>query len=350
MNKISKKSQRVHDRSGTRDNNFDTMRIVAALCVVISHAFPLSYGATAVQPLFLLSHHQTALSTFSVYVFFVLSGFLITGSFERQPPHRFVLARGLRLLPGLAVVLFILTFIVGPVLTTIPLGEYFCSGKIYHFVATNLSLTGYAGDLPGVFETNPVAHVVDGSLWTLKEEAKCYLLVFLVGIAGLPTRYTLAALWAVALCCSWRWEDWSTSVFGSCFLGGAVLYAWKPPFRWWIAVLCAVIWTASLWTGFRLASATVGAYIIIYIGLSPVIRLPKVTRWGDLSYGTYIWAWPVQQSVTLVLGSAITWYLNVIISTPIIILIAGLSWQFVEGPALNLKKPRRLMASVALDA
>src|SRR3954453_13126863 len=127
------RAQRVHGRSGMRDNNFDTMRRVAALCVVISHSFPLSYGAAAAQPLFLLSHGQTDLGTLSVYVFFVLSGFLITGSFERQPPHQFVLARGLRLLPGLAAVLFILTFLVGPILTTIPLGEYFCSGKTYYF-------------------------------------------------------------------------------------------------------------------------------------------------------------------------------------------------------------------------
>ena len=116
-----------------RDNNFDAMRLVAALCVVISHSFPLSYGAAGVQPLFLLSHGQTDLGTLSVYVFFVLSGFLITGSFERQPPHQFVLARGLRLLPGLAVVLFILTFLVGPILTNIPLGEYFYSHKIYYY-------------------------------------------------------------------------------------------------------------------------------------------------------------------------------------------------------------------------
>jgi peptidoglycan/LPS O-acetylase OafA/YrhL len=333
-----------------RDNNFDTMRLMAALCVVVSHSFPISYSATAVQPLFLLSHGQTTLGTVSVYVFFVLSGFLITGSFERQLPHRFVLARGLRLLPGLAVVLFILTFVVGPILTTIPLGEYFHSGKTYYFFAKNLSLTGYVNELPGVFGTNPVPHVVNGSLWTLNYEAKCYLLVFLVGIAGLLTRYTLGALWAVALFCSWQWENWSTAEFGSCFLGGAVLYACKPPLRWWIAVLCAVIWTASLWAGFRLASATVGAYIVIYIGLSPVIRLPKVTRWGDLSYGTYIWAWPVQQSVTLALGSAITWYLNLFISTPIILLIAVLSWRFVEGPALNLRKRRRLTDSVTVDA
>ena len=333
-----------------RDNNFDTMRLVAALCVVISHSFPFRTAAAAVQPLFLLSHGQTTLGTLSVYVFFVLSGFLITGSFERQPPHQFVLARGLRLLPGLAAVLFILTFVVGPILTTIPLGEYFRSGKTYYFFVKNLSLTEYVNELPGVFEANPVPHVVDGSLWTLSYEAKCYFLVFLAGIAGLLSRYTLAALWAVALFCSWLWEDWHIAELGSCFLGGAVLYVWKPPFRWWIAVFCAVIWTASLWTGFRLASATVGAYIILYIGLSPVIRLPKVTRWGDLSYGTYIWAYPVQQSVTLVLGSAITWYLNLFISTPIILLIAVLSWQFVEGPALNLKKRRRLMASVAVDA
>ncbi len=333
-----------------RDNNFDTMRLVAALCVVISHSFPLSYGEAEVQPLFLLSNGQTNLGGVSVYVFFVLSGFLITGSFERQPPHRFVLARGLRLLPGLAVVLFILAFLVGPILTTIPLGEYFRSGNTYYFFAKNLSLTGYVGELPGVFEANPLPHHVNGSLWTLKYEAECYLLVFLLGISGLLTRYTLAVLWAVALFCSWRWDYWSPGVFGSCFLGGAVLYAWKPPFRWWIAVLCGVIWTASLWTGFRLASATVGAYIILYIGLSPIIRLPKVTRWGDLSYGTYIWAWPVQQSVTLVLGPATTWYLNLFISTPIILLIAGLSWRFVEGPALNLIKRRRLVTSVALEA
>jgi len=333
-----------------RDNNFDTMRLVAALCVVISHSFPLSYGAAAAQPLFLLSHGQTDLGTLSVYVFFVLSGFLITGSFERQLPHQFVLARGLRLLPGLAVVLFILTFLVGPILTTIPLGEYFRSGETYYFFIKNLSLAGYVNELPGVFGTSPLPHKVNGSLWTLTYEAKCYLLVFLVGITGLLTRYTLVALWAVALFCSWRWGDWRIAELGSCFLGGAVLYASKPPLRWWIAVLCAAIWTASLWTGFRLASATVGAYVILYIGLSPVIRLPKVTRWGDLSYGTYIWAWPVQQSVTLTLGSAITWYLNIIISTPIILLIAGLSWRFVEGPALNLKKQRRLMTSVGTVA
>src|SRR5215213_7952869 len=120
-----------------RDNNFDTLRLVAALCVVISHSFPLSYGEAAAQPIFLLSHGQTTLGTISVYVFFVLSGFLITGSFERQPPHQFVLARGLRLLPGLAVVLFILTFLVGPILTNIPLGEYFYSHKIYYYVAKN---------------------------------------------------------------------------------------------------------------------------------------------------------------------------------------------------------------------
>src|SRR4051812_22178698 len=161
-NKICKEAQRVHARSGMRDNNFDTMRFVAALCVVISHSFPLSYGDTATQPLFLLSHGQTTLGTVSVYIFFVLSGFLITGSFKRQPLYQFVLARGLRLFPGLAVVLFILTFLVGPILTTIPLGEYFRSGKTYYFFAKNLSLTGYVNELPGVFEANSLPHKVDG--------------------------------------------------------------------------------------------------------------------------------------------------------------------------------------------
>jgi peptidoglycan/LPS O-acetylase OafA/YrhL len=321
-----------------RNNNFDTMRLLAAVSVMLSHSFPLSYGEGAAEPLTVPSHHQTSLGGVAVYVFFILSGYLITGSFERQTPGQFILARGLRLLPGLATVLVILTFLIGPLLTTESLGGYFRDGQTYRFIVTNLSLAGFTDRLPGVLETNPFPGAVDGSLWTLRFEAYCYVVVFLLGIAGLLRRSVLTVLLAASLFCSWKSIGGYAPEFGGCFLGGAVIYAWKPPSRWWIAVVCLALWGASLWAGFHLASAVVGAYVILYIGQSSSMRLPKVTRWGDLSYGTYVWAFPVQQIVTLSFGPAITWYLNLAVSVPVTLAIAALSWRFVESPALKLKK------------
>ena len=323
------------------------MRLAAAWCVVFSHSFPLSYGASASQPFALLSHRQATLGTLAVYVFFVLSGYLITGSFGRQSPHQFVLARGLRLIPGLALVLIALACVIGPFLTTVSMQDYFSSQEPYRFIVENLSLTSYTGRLPGVFEGNPFEGEVNGSLWTLHYEAGCYLLVFALGISGLLNRYVLSGLLAIALVCSWRYIGGPPAEFGSLFLGGAALYVWKPPLRFWIAAACSAVWVASLWTGFRMVSAVFGAYVILYIGLSPSVRLPKMTRWGDLSYGTYIWAFPVQQSVSFAFGAAITWYANFLISAPIILACALFSWHFVEGPALSLKSRSRLVTAIA---
>lgn len=278
-----------------------------------------------------------SLGGLAVCIFFVLSGYLITGSFERQSPARFLLARALRLLPALVVVLIVLTFFVGPILTNLPLRLYFHSEEIYRYLATDVSLLSFRNQLPGVFAISPYGHAIDGSLWTLRYEARCYLLVFILGIFGLLNRYVIATLLAAALVCSWRYIGGVSVDFYSCFLAGAALYKWDLPLRGSLALGCGLLWAASLWHGFHIGTATVGAYVILYFGLSPSIRLPKVTRWGDLSYGVYVWAFPIQQIVTLALGRFASWYLNLAISVPVVIALACLSWRFVEGPALTLK-------------
>jgi len=128
-------------------------------------------------------------------------------------------------------------------------------------------------------------------------------------------------------------------MFISYFFAGSALYHWQLPLRRSIAILCALMSLVALFFGgFRIACASVGAYLIIYIGLAPRIRMPDFARWGDLSYGTYIWAFPVQQITSASLGAWASWYFNLAISLPIVLALAWMSWHFVEAPALSLKK------------
>jgi peptidoglycan/LPS O-acetylase OafA/YrhL len=320
-------------------NNFDTLRILAALAVVVSHSFPLS-GSDDLEPLMSLSQRQASAGIIAVYVFFIISGYLITQSFDRSRNAKtFLIARALRLLPALAVVLVILAFAIGPIVSILPASEYFTSIQPYSFLGINLSLWQFSDGLPGVFLSNPFHGAVNGSLWTLSVEAKCYILVLLFGVCGIFNRFTTLGV-LIAGCIAMKlWIGGLDMEFYSDFFAGAAIYHWQPPLRGKIAMLCALLWLISFLTvGLRIASASVGAYLIIYLALAPRIKMPNLARWGDLSYGTYIWAFPVQQIASALLGARVSWYLNLAIAIPVVLVLAWLSWHFVEAPALSLKR------------
>src|SRR5438045_5188514 len=69
---------RAGDRRG---NNFDALRLLAALSVVFSHSFMIAEGTEANEPFVWLSGNQSVLGLVGVLVFFFMSGFLVTGSF-----------------------------------------------------------------------------------------------------------------------------------------------------------------------------------------------------------------------------------------------------------------------------
>jgi peptidoglycan/LPS O-acetylase OafA/YrhL len=276
----------------------------------------------------------------AVTTFFVISGYLIAGSFEGRSPSKFLIARALRIMPGLLFVLLFLSLVFGPLISNLSVTQYFSSMTLYKNLATNISLTDFIGNLPGVFVNNPYQDC-DGSLWTLRYEAECYMLIFALGTSKLLNRFTVSGLLLCALLLSWKWIGGYRVSFYSDFLGGAAFYYWKPPLRLSMAVAATFLLSLSLYSGYRLAAATVGAYLILYIGLCPLIRLPKVTRWGDLSYGTYIWAWPVQQTLVMTAGAWLQWYTNVLLALPLTLTLALLSWRYIEGPSLQLKSRSR---------
>ena len=162
---------RVHER-----NNFDALRILAALMVVFGHAYILS-GRAAQEPL----AAYTGIGGFGelgVSIFFVVSGFLVTMSFDRLGDVRAFLAnRCLRILPGLAAAVLLTALVLGPVASTLPAREYFTQPQAWLYPLRNLLLYPVTYALPGVFTHNPYPGAVNGSLWTLRLEFSFYLAI-----------------------------------------------------------------------------------------------------------------------------------------------------------------------------
>lgn len=321
-----------------RGNNFDALRSLAAVAVLVSHSFPIAYGKDGVQPLVALSRGQTDLGSIAVLIFFVISGYLITQSFDRNPkPLRFLKARVLRIFPGLFLILVLSALVLGAAVTSLPLSEYFTRFDTVEYVYGGLTLVWMQQDLPGVFEDNPFRGAVNGSLWTLGYEFLMYLVVLALGMCRLLKGHVVLTLWLLAMGLSWRWIGGFYVAFGVPFLSGALLYLWRGHvlLDWRLAVISAAALAGSLATGgFRLAFAAFGSYLVVFLAIAPAIVLPNLARWGDLSYGIYIFAWPVQQSVALLLGAAVTWYWDAAISLPLVLMFAWLSWHVIEKPAL----------------
>jgi peptidoglycan/LPS O-acetylase OafA/YrhL len=331
-------------------NNFDALRFWAALAVLWSHAVPLSYGTEQREWLFAWSGGQTTLGTVSVTIFFTISGYLITRSFERaNSPWEFLVARALRILPALLVVLIAVAFVLGPIVSSLAPADYYRSADPYRYLVQQVTFVRFFDQLPGVFEHNPLPYV-NGPLWTLRHEVECYALVFALGLFGVLNRYVTLALYLAGLVLLGI-VDHNAVVdglhlpetnnhldLGTKFLAGALVYQWRLPLRAAPAALGFAVVLACLFGGGQLAMAqrTVLPYLTMFLALGMSWRVPSLIRFGDLSYGTYIYAWPVKQLVVLCSHQP-HWFTTAAISTPIVLLLAWLSWHCVEKGALALK-------------
>ncbi|HYH94898.1 acyltransferase [Hyalangium sp.] len=326
-------------------NNLDFIRFVAAAGVIFSHAFPLGEGLGTREPLEDFTRGQVTLGRLCVAVFLVISGLLITQSYERSPNlARYLWARVLRIFPGLAVVLLASMFLLGPAMTTLPLGVYFQSPDTYLYFLRNLTLYQPQWNLPGVFPANAYPGAVNGSLWTLVYEAGFYVLVAGLGAARLLRRPLALAGWVAAAVVPFvpyvgpRLNLWPELYLY--FGGGLTLYLLRERVRLspWVALGCvvALVVTARLGVGFRYAVGSCGAYLVLYLGFLPS-RLAAFARYGDFSYGVYIYAFPVQQLVTALMGGRVAWWVNAAVSLPAVVALAALSWHLVEKKALELK-------------
>lgn len=329
---------RIVERFVGRENNFDAIRLIAALMVVLYHSYALN-GILHADPLGRLTHGQDTFGGLGVNIFFVLSGFLIAASYERSGSLvRYLKARALRIFPGLFGVLVFSVFVLGPFVTPVPFARYFADPHTYSHLRC-LSLYWLDYGIPGVFAANPNPGIVNGSLWTLAYEFDFYLLVAALGQLRLLRKDVVTLLYVASL------ASFHFSVGGGVvalfryFGAGMLLYLFRDRVPINGMALAAALGALALgtWLGaWKYAFLIVGPYAVIALALTPLPWLRRLSRSGDLSYGLYIYGFPLQQALIAWRGPmrALETFALVL---PLLFLCAAASWRWIERPCLKLK-------------
>jgi peptidoglycan/LPS O-acetylase OafA/YrhL len=357
--------------TGRAANNFDLLRLLAAILVIFAHSFDL---LKLPEPF--LSVVPAGWGYVGVLIFFAISGFLVSRSWERDPRLiSFAVKRALRLMPALVVALVVSALVLGPLVTTEPSRAYFANPATKAYVIDNTMMQSDY-QLPGVFSANAYPAAVNGSLWTLPLEVKAYLLVALLGVVGLLTRRRVlmvgvAVLGVLACVAAWRAslpgmpyyvaslvdiqaspelvhaaELGSFTIYAellAAFTIGAACYALRRwiPLRWQFGVCAAAAWGIITigfhGSKFEMSTVVLGPYLVLCLAYLSVrwIKLPRL--FGDYSYGIYVYAFPVQQTVSYLAHPSSGWTLFAI-SMPITAIVAVASWHLVERRALDLKR------------
>lgn len=288
------------------------------------------------------------LGRLGVIVFFVVSGYLVCGSWlSDSRPWAFAEKRTRRLMPGLAVMLVVVTFVVGPLLTTNE--AYFAQPETYTYLLRNLLVFPYTYDLPGVFEDNPVK-AVNGVLWTLGVEVTAYVLLAGAGLLGWLRRPALLVAVAAALAVlGWRLPHETIGdgllvpvalrvEFVAYFFAAAAVraYGWRPGARSALAAAAVVAALVLTQAPLSILLVPAGTVLVLYVGTRAWPNARPVTRLGDPSYGTYIYGFVIQQWLVgpAGLGDLPTWQLAVL-SLVLCLGCGYLSWHLVEKRVLK---------------
>ena len=352
-------------------NNFDFVRLILAVSVIFCHCFAIFYGYEKflhTEPFMVWSNQQISIGSVAVDLFFIISGFLIVKSFENsENTIEYFKKRILRIYPGFTVAFLFSIFLIG----------FFGSGMVYN-------LQGYHNYFSNLYKKQELVHLitlqgpyqrmffkdapepgVNDSLWTIQFEFICYLLVPLwAGLNLFRNKWFFMGAFMMAFIVYYLqlkgfilpYKN-STNLFvGNAynlprfimyFLSGALFYVYKNVIiRSNLLAIAAVfslvlsfIWLKHIDQILPLA----GGYLIFYIVFNPAIKTGNFAKYGDLSYGIYLYGWPVQAAVMYFLKDSINPYSFFLIAVAIAAILAFLSWHIIEKPFLKLKEKKRIL-------
>lgn len=323
-------------RNKGHTTGFDYLRIVLATGVVLQHSFII-----AGQPYPIFPAQTLVLMAMILPAFFALSGYLVAGSLLRNSVPQFVALRALRIFPALTVEIFLCAFVLGTYFTALPLKQYFADPMFRSYMLNALGIVHL--HLPGVFN----GRVINAQLTTIPIELECYLALVLAGLCGLiHRRWLLLAL--VSLACVvmtivafnypliTEGRTLSGRVLVSAFGFGTLVYYFRDrlPFH-------PVLFIVSLEMTFILLSysklsylaSPFVAYATVYIGMQKFRPIP----FGDLSYGIYLFHFPVLQTIAYLSGHALNWVEMFLLTMVVTSVFAAGSWYLIEKPLLGSK-------------
>lgn len=328
---------RANNPLNGRDNYLTPIRLMLAGTVAVWHA----YAVTGAE-----KFHEPAIAGLSpsymaVNGFFILSGFLIASSLDRRRALiPFGVSRILRLYPAL-----IALMAAGTVIALLAGGRGETGDWL--FPLKSLVFLDSSGSYPGLFSDHPrIAWSIP--LWTLRYEAAAYLiapLLFFAGLKGVRGAALTFAVFSTGFVIIQMWDGGAHATVSQLFrlvgafsLGG-LIYNLRDKIDFSVTrllgagVFCALAWNTP---AFEIAANLVLAWVLFRLGYAqggPQV-LKKIPDW---SYGLYIWHWPVFQLILMARPD--TPPLMVLAAGfPVAVVIAALSWRYIERPALARKQ------------
>lgn len=353
-----------------KNNAFGFLRLTLAVFVIFSHTFPLGgFGIDAIES---ISGGKHTIGLVAVSMFFVLSGFLICRSAAGSASIvRFLWHRFLRIMPGYWVCLVVCACVFAPFYAWVEHGMFFRvfaapqksplaymlgNAGLFHLSGRSfLQIVGiHPLSIAGLLQGNPFPNVINGSLWTLSFEVCCYIATAVLALLGILRRgKRLVLLLFVALWALHAFGDLNPAAFAHWapvaeldplvrlvlfFCAGCLCFLYRERIR--CSALLATVGVAVLVASLPLGFFGVVAPILLpYAFLCLAFKLPfaRFDAKGDFSYGTYIYAFPVQQALALLRVQEGGFGLFFLWSLAVTLILAVVSYRLIEAPCLRLK-------------
>jgi peptidoglycan/LPS O-acetylase OafA/YrhL len=339
----------IMDRNDGKGPGFETLRLWLALCVLLVHSFAVAqYDQGLPQRLWGGPLRPFLLAILPM--FFALSGFLVTGSAMRaRSAKTFLALRLLRLVPALTVEVTLSALVLGPILTVVPLREYFGDRLFFSYFGNIIGHVQFF--LPGVFTAAPMAGVVNLNLWTLTPEYYCYAFMLLLMVSGalfdrLKITVIAGIIFAILGVGNSLFDLGETDtmydgpVLLMSFVAGACAYRWSAhiPVRGDLfALAIIVLYVAWSFRGSMALGLLPLIYCTVYLGMRSLPRLKWLPE-GDYSYGIYLYGFPIQQALVEIFPTLKAWWLLFPTAALVVTALAITSWHLVERPALSLRR------------
>ena len=344
-----------------RENNFDFMRLALAVLVIWSHAYALELGKIEAEPIGRWTHGQDSGGSVAVNSFFVMSGFLIAASAQRsRGVVAFLKKRVQRIYPA-----FVVSALLMLMLLPLSGGRLFYSGWMAAGDVMLQTLRLREFDYAGAFPGSPWIHALNGSTWSIQFEFWCYLGVALMLVLGVLRRRGLvlalfAAAWLLSIAFRvFGWMPagkWLGIAMGPpylwarllpLYLVGVVFYLFREriPLSGWMAAVSALalVVACRFHIGWTVAFPLAGTYLLFWFAFTPRVKLQHFGRFGDFSYGTYLYGFPVEQVFVQGAGHRVVPLLVFLEATPVVILLAVASWYGVERRFLRAARQKETL-------
>jgi peptidoglycan/LPS O-acetylase OafA/YrhL len=337
-------------------NGLTFIRLLLSLLVLLAHSYEL--GGFGSDPLFsAITRGQHSTGALAVHSFMLLSGLLVTGSFERQPLKVYFINRSLRIFPGYLCSLLIIALLFGPTIAVLSGVDVFTYFSTYHngpwtYLAKNCLLAIHQTGIMNLLAKNPFPYFFAGSHWTIWPEFQGYFVIAMCGLLGFLRKFRLliapfTCLYILSLVAIYHPEtlsnlgDLRKLNLGLYLLSGMMLYCLRDRIvidrqglSWSILGFALCIFV-PIWNW--VMPFLLGYLLLVLARILPA-SFKKFEKVGDFSYGIYLYHFSIAQIASLI-GIERIGFLPYLMFVLLLTIPCGvLSWYFVEKPANSLRR------------